>query len=256
MLMFRVGSAERLKQMQAGLLYMNSAEYFATFEGDAAMRGDPFERVYSVHRAGHHSHGFSSLELAVGEGDARKVVDLGDKAVVTVLLPKPKNVMLFCMTAVGLETDGDIATDSDGKIYFSERFVEFGDTVLLINNLQELFDRIGKVIGPASSGTYGSQFFEGGYGFVDYIDLTNHSGNRGVFRKDTRYSWQREFRIYFGVKDEFLNARGAFELQVGDLSDITKLVPVSKFLAKPVTVTRRAFKRVGGKFVQVPMPEK
>ncbi|WP_223886812.1 hypothetical protein, partial [Pseudomonas amygdali] len=99
---------------------------------------------------------------------------------------------------------------------------------------------------------YNSLFFEGGYGQVDYVDLSEYSGPIGLFRKPIEYAWQREYRLCFGAEPEALNDQGALELNIGDLSDITQITTVESFTSNPMTVTQRNYVIVEGKPVQIP----
>jgi len=96
-----------------------------------------------------------------------------------------------------------------------------------------------------------STYFQGGYGLVEYVNLNRGSGNIGLFRKDNRYFWQREFRFILGVRDEALNSNGAFELQIGDLSDISKISSVESYIQNPIKISRRFVKKVGNEYIDV-----
>jgi hypothetical protein len=138
----------------------------------------------------------------------------------------------------------------NGSLKFSERFREFGTHVLRITNPSEFFRRFSQVI-AAHPYLYGSPFFEGGYGQVDYVDFTHYNGPIGLFRKPVEYAWQREYRLCLGAEAEALNDRGGLELNIGDLSDITQIIPVESFTTHPVTIIPRRYKIVDGKPVQI-----
>lgn len=133
---------------------------------------------------------------------------------------------------------------------FSERFGEFGTHVLRITNLSEFSRRLSQAI-AAHPHLYNSPFFEGGYGQVDYVDFSEHRGPIGLFRKPIEYAWQREYRLCFGAEPEALNDRGALELNIGDLSDITEITTVESFTSNPMTLIQRSIRIIEGKPVQV-----
>ena len=64
------------------------------------------------------------------------------------------------------------------------------------------------------------------------------NGVVGLFRKDLEYQWQREYRFCIGADYEVLNSDGALELDLGDLSDITSIVPVEQFAFQTITLKR------------------
>lgn len=54
-----------------------------------------------------------------------------------------------------------------------------------------------------------------------------------------------------GARPEALNDRGALELNIGDLSDITEITSVERFIEHPMTMVARRYKIVEGKPVQI-----
>jgi hypothetical protein len=182
-LMLKVSTLERLTQMQKGLLYMNSLDYFSNLTGEESLpvRMDDLENVYGVLRAGPHDRGHSKLTMQIGESG--KEFDLGPQAVVTVKYPRPKNYMLFCMTAIADSQDGTIPGQIEDWFYFDKRFLHFGSHVLLISNAPAFGDRISRAI-SREKGIFGTKFFHDGFGLVDYKPLNNHSGTKGLYTKD------------------------------------------------------------------------
>lgn len=248
-LMFKVASYERLLQMQSGVLYMNSLDYFSTLDGEdsIALRKDEWERIYGILRAGPNEFGYSTLTIKFGDGEE---IDLGPKAVLTAILPRPKNYMIFCMGSLVDGPDGIIPGEAEGKLHFDPRFLEFGSHILLIANATKFSERINAVI-ARERGLFSTKFFHDGHGLVSYKDLANYSGPIGVYTKDLRYSWQRELRICLGVEDVRLNDRGAYEMKIGDISDISDIIPLQALLDEPLTVNRRMFTKVGDDFQQI-----
>jgi hypothetical protein len=213
LLVFRVSSLDRLTAMQHGLLYMNSLSYFSKIENEASenLRGDLLEpilgRIYGG-PAGEYSHIF---ELHMRDGT---VLDISENALLTVEVPHPANVMIFCFSAIAFDEIWNIPGESNVvEVRLNKRLLEFGSHALVIGNPQLFSARLNNAV-KASPYIYGSKYFQGGYGLVEYVDLERTSGNIGVFRKDKRYSWQNEFRLCFGVRDEGLNSEGAFEFQI------------------------------------------
>lgn len=247
---FKVSSHERLLQMQKGLLYMNSVHYFSNLPGEESLplRMDESESVYGVLRAGQNSQGYSTLSVKIGESG--KEIDLGPNAVLTAEYPRPKNYMLFCMSSLADGPDGKVPGEHEGKLYLDERFLHFGSHLLLISNPAAFGNRISQAISN-KKGIFGSKFFHDGFGLVDYKPLKDHSGPKGLYTKDIGYSWQRELRFAFGVEDHLLNKQGAYELNIGDISDISEIVSVQALVDEPMQVKRRRYRMVNGKPEQV-----
>jgi hypothetical protein len=244
-LMFKAASLERLHQMRSGLLYMNSLEYFSGLPGEEslALRKDELEAVYGVLRAGPVPGGEAKFLLKIGDG---KEIDLGPTAVLTARYPRPKNYMLFCMGAFADGKDGAIPGERDGQLHFDSRFLSFGSHMLLITNAPEFGRRLSGAIAQ-TSGLFRSDYFHEGYGLVEYKDLATYSGAKGLFTKDTRFSWQNEYRLVLGAEDHLLNQHGGLELQIGSIADISQIVPIQALLDTPISVTRRSFRMVDGK---------
>lgn len=248
-MLFKVANLDRLQALQRGLLYMNSVDYFASLEGEvgAALRRDELEDVYLKLSSGIRNGVVSELALQI-EGQDEFV--LGPETIMTLNLPRPETVMVYCFGSVSATPDGQIPGLDDGLLRFSERFREFGTHVLRITNLAEFSRRLSLAV-TNHPHLYNSPFFEGGYGQVDYVDFTDYSGSIGLFRKPIDYAWQREYRICYGAQSEALNDRGALELNIGDLSDITEITSLEKFIAHPMSVIARRYKSVDGIPVQI-----
>lgn len=251
---FKVGSKSRLEKMRKGLIYMNSLNYFSSIEENTSisLRRDPLEKTYSRATAGKTEKGHSRLMLSVGDAGKNNTVDLGENAVVTMEYGEPDNIMIFCMSAFYFSNDGDgkISGEVNGTLPLDKRFLEFGSHILVIRNVSEFANRLNDAI-SSNSNVYWSENLHEMYGVVEYKDLKLYSGHIGLFRKDLEYKWQREFRICFGVHNKGLNKEGAFELNIGSLSDITEIISVQAMLDKPLTFKRTLVKKDGDKYTEV-----
>lgn len=197
-ILFKVANLDRLQALQRGLLYMNSVDYFAKFEDEAgaALRRDELEDVYLNLSSGIRDGVVSELVLQVEGNDE---IVLNPEAIMTLHLPRPETVMVYCFGSVPAGHDGKIWGLDNGRLQFSERFREFGTHVLRITNHSEFSRRLSQAI-AAHSHLYNSPFFEGGYGQVDYVDFRDYSGPIGLFRKPIEYAWQREYRLCLGAE--------------------------------------------------------
>ncbi len=224
-------------------MYMNSVNYFSELKGEeaTALRKDALEKNYLMV---HSQQGAKQVGEFFIEVDGEEV-SLGPEALLHVDLPSPSNIFIFCMAALADGLDGLIPGEKAGKVTLSNRFAELGDHVLLVNNHGEFSKRMNAAI-LAHPYLYSSPFFEGGHGQVDYVDMSKHNGIVGLFRKDIEYAWQREYRFCLGCTSEALNANGALELEIGDLCDITTIVPVEQFSSQTITLRRGQFEIKNG----------
>lgn len=89
-LLFKVSSKQRLEQMQKGLIYMNSLDYFSSLKGESNMdvRGDPHENIHGVLRAGPNDNGHSELWIKIGD----KEFNLGKKVCLSALSIKTQKI--------------------------------------------------------------------------------------------------------------------------------------------------------------------
>jgi len=231
---------------------MNSLAYFAKLENESeeGLRSDPLELVLGRIYGGPSGKYFNKIILTIGNGREAKKFDVSNNAVLTVGIPDPSNVMIFCFSALADDETGRIPGESNGELRLDKRLLGFGSHMLLIRNNPALSARITNAISKNPC-LYSSKYFQGGYGLVEYVDLERTSGNIGLFRKDKKYSWQHEFRFCLGVRNEALNPVGAFGLQIGDISDITELLSLESILQKPFTINRRVVKKVGNEYVDV-----
>ena len=251
-LLFKVGSLEHMTALQRGLLYMNSLAYFSNLDGEScdALRADPTESLMALVYGGSDGQRIYKFTLRIPGEDGDKTVDISDNARLTLEVPNPANAMIFSLCALADDEDGKIPGEADGELWLDRRLLQFGTHLLLIHNAKEFSARISAGI-HANPHLYSSKYFQGGYGLVEYMDLTKRALNIGLFRKDLKYSWQREFRLILGARDAGLNPYGALELQIGDISDITQLIELKNFLKSPLKIDRHLVRKVGDKYEEV-----
>ncbi|CAM4386434.1 Urease accessory protein UreD [Kerstersia similis] len=242
-LLFRVGTLSRLKELQRGKVYMNSVQYFSELEGEplTGLRRDFLEKNYLKLHSRKTAEKVSEIFLNIGG----KEISLGDDATMHLDLPNPSNIFIFCMSALADGPNGKIPGELHGEVLLSSRFMELGSHLMIIRNNAEFSKRLSKAI-RSNPHLYNSDFFEGGHGQVEYIDMANHSGLVGLFRKDIEFAWQREYRICLGAKTEALNPKGALELDIGDINDITEILPTDKMISSPIKLRRGIIKIVDG----------
>lgn len=237
-MLFKVASYEHVKSLQDGKIYMNSMAYLSSFSGEEkiGLRRDDFEQTYLKLNSG--SDGRIVRELAM-EINGKETI-LGPESVMTVNLPEPSQIMIFSMVCLAEAQDELIASKRNGDILLSKRFSEFGTHALKINNITEFTKKISDAISVRED-LYNSPTFEGRCGQVEYIDVLSHSGPFGVFRKPVDYAWQREYRVCLGAYATALNSRGALELNIGSIADISIIMTVEQ-LTMPIAYGRRSYR--------------
>jgi hypothetical protein len=250
-LAFKVSSFERLTQMQNGLLYMNSLDYFSNLPGEdlLPLRSDELESVWGTWRAGPNAKGVGKLSMRIG--DSKDEIDLGPESVITARFTQAKNYMLFCMGAfTDLDMNNEASGETEGNLVVDEKFGGFGTHVLFIEKPSEFGNRISKAL-SGNEGVFGTDFTHDGLGLITYKDLANYSGPKGLYVKDEQYSWQKELRLAFCVDSHLLNKRGAYELNIGDISDISRICTVQSLIDNPLNFKKRKYRVVDGKPILV-----
>ena len=202
LILFKFAAAEHLRAFrEEGLMHMSTLSYFADREVNPA-RKDRLE-------------GSSSMTQPRDVGDftiehpllGKYIVDpkeLGGPIVIRLNREAERNI--FCMFA--------ITEPQETPLLHSEN-LKLGDSFVLVLNRPAFFDRIRKaadLIGLRVDA-----------GLVQYFDENTYSGETGAFRKSSRYSHQREFRIVVAPGLSFCR-----ELVLGSLEDITTpVLPLS-----------------------------
>jgi hypothetical protein len=236
-LLMKVAPLERLQQMQRGLLYMNSIDYFSNLKGEegAKVRSDELESIYAQFQTGivNNNH---RIEIAFSHSSFGNF-DLPQGTIVSMAVPSPRNTFVFCMTCIGEDKKGNISHLIGDKYHMDRRMEKFGSHTLIINNSAKFFERYSDAINR-TDGFFVHDYMDGGCGIMDYKKISKHKGKIGLFIKDKQYDWQREYRFVLGAKETLLNESGALELNIGDISDISQIIETKRLIDEPITVTR------------------
>lgn len=222
---------------------MNSVQFFSDMVGESStgLRSDILEKNYLKFHSQIEGERVGELIFDVG-GES---VSAGENANLYLDLPAPADIFLFCMAGLADGPEGLIPGEASGEVMLSERFTEFGDHVLVVKNNAEFSSRLNAAIAK-HPGLYSSDFYEGGHGQVEYVDMHRHSGIVGLFRKDMEYAWQREYRFCVGATSDAKNSKGALELDIGDISDISQIIPTDKFVSSPISLRRGVIENING----------
>lgn len=245
-LLFKISTKERLNKMQNGLIYMNSLDYFASLEDSSNVmdtRADPHENIHAIIRSSDSSNIKYKMQLDCIDYK----IDLGENAVISAKYDNTKNTVIFSMGCLGYDENGVIYGETNEGVILSEKFKEFGDHILIIENPAEFTKRYFNAT-QRKRGLYKPKYIHNGLGRVKYISIYSYSGPLGTYSKDIRFDWQMEFRLAVGAKDSVLNSNGALELYIGDISDITKIAPLDTFLETPLKIKKFKAQKVGDKY--------
>ncbi len=196
-------SASRIQDLQNGLVYMNSLEWFRRDESENSNNvvGDLFEGMLHIHEA----------NLVLSEtGESIEIKD-------ELMLTSASNDYVYCMFGINPYNNNFSFTKEQKEIIQT-----FGDTALLILDKDEFFKRIHKAALEKDYEIYG--------GFVHYYDEEKDSVNLNLsllsgmqniaFWKRKAYAYQQEFRFLIHMPD---SKKDHLELNIGDIHDISKV---------------------------------
>lgn len=208
-------NANRIQDLQNGLIYMNSLEWYRKDESDNLNNvvGDSFEGMFHINEAN-----FVLSET----GESIKITD-------ELMMTSASNDYVYCMFGINPYNNNFTFTEEQ-----KETIKTFGDTALLILDKDEFFKRIRNAALKENYEIYG--------GFVHYYDeekdsvnliLSLLSGIQNIaFWKRKAYAYQQEFRFLIhmpsGEKDHL-------ELNIGNIRDISKVYKTSDILSAKVT---------------------
>jgi len=203
-------SRERIESLQAGLVYANTLRYYRELEkrtGDATI-GDSYDGLFHVNEG--------TLKLA----ESGEEIVLNDQLIET----SASDDYVFCMFGIPANTEHFQFTDEQ-----REQMKSFGDSALIILDSDEFIKR---VTDAARIEGYATHF-----GKVNYIDPGTDYANvlismqQGIwnvaFWKRDMYEYQKEARFIF---DPGKTGVDHLELHIGDISDISVIVPAESAL--------------------------
>ena len=202
LILFKFGAAEHLRQFRVnGVMHMRTMRYFANQEANAA-RMDRLEGTFSITQP--RDVGDFIFEHPLLGKHHVDPKDLAGPVIITFNREVERNI--FCMFA--------LTGPQEAPLLHNEN-LNFGAFFVLVLNRPEFFDRIRKAANLIG--------LKVDAGLVEYFDENTYSGETGAFRKSSRYSYQREFRMV--VTPGLSPYR---ELVIGNLEDITTpVLPLS-----------------------------
>lgn len=206
-------SSERIKMLREGHLYAKTLQYYRDLEketGDDEI-GDEFEAMLHINK------GFLRFP------DTEEEIELNDTRIPTV----NSDDFVFCMFGIYPVLDSFVFTDKQ-----KEKMLSFGDTALIILDSEELIQRVSVAAKKAGYETH--------FGAVQYFNPAEDNANmiisilKGMwniaFWKREKYRYQQEARFVFSPG----NVEDHIELNIGDISDITAILPAKQVLTAMV----------------------
>lgn len=197
-------SAERIKSFREGHLYAKTLRYYRDLEketGDDEI-GDEFEAMWHI------NEGFLRFP------DTGETISLND----TLIPTANSNDFVFCIFGIYPALNLFAFTDEQ-----KEKMLSFGDTALIVLDSEELIRRVFSAAEKAG--------YEPHFGPVQYFNPAEDNANmiisalKGMwniaFWKRDKYTYQQEGRFVFTPG----NGEDHIELDIGDISDITAVLP-------------------------------
>jgi hypothetical protein len=200
-LFIKFGSKEHIEKLfYEGVLFLNTVDYFKKLESEQGIRGDFLEGASEL---------YNFYEK--------------DKAILTIN-PKQKDEIRMNITNAQMRQfhsyQGNIFSlysifDNEKetqKIEFDKTLKNFGDTALIITDINDFLLRVGKKLKEKNFKFY--------WGDVDYYNAKEKSIKKlGIFNKSSDFQYQKEFRIY--VKNPI---NEPLKIEIGSINEISKLL--------------------------------
>lgn len=219
-ILLKFAQREHLEAFRSqGLLYMNTTDYFRIIEDDP-VRSDRFEGTDRIIQP--LDIGTMSLTCNV----TGQVINFNPSEIVgPVLFHFSRNLAsnIFCMYSINRPTD---------LFPIDDRNIQFGDSFVMVLNTTEFIRRF-----CVAAKSLGRPFR---IQAVDYFDPLSHSGETGIFRKSSEFSYQNEYR--FAIQTGFTEP---LKLYIGDVSDITTDIHRSVDIKNALNFSADEARRVG-----------
>jgi hypothetical protein len=205
-LYMKFGSKLHLEQMQKeGLFYCNTITYFSNVEDET--RKDPFESVCKLEYIENAIFHLRPANDPTAEWKKLRTMNAQYKEHYDEPLGN-----LFCMSAFKINP-----RKKKSIFYFDERFLKF-EYCLLIMHEAKFKERLQKSLDGLNFNSCMRQ--------VNYIDLDKYSGEKTLFQKDLKHSWQEEFRIILYTDNYKMH--DPFKFSMGNIEDISQIIDLSK----------------------------
>ncbi|TKF36963.1 hypothetical protein [Enterovibrio norvegicus] len=205
--------------LKDGRLHMNKLSYFKELEEtNVVARSDN-------HEGAEVAYFFDSFEFSLGE-------ELITAQSAKLRIHHEYNLCMnvYCMTAI---TVGDLI-ESGGEIRLSADFLEFGDKAVVFYNegLRLFVDRLSETLNTIPK-IASHQKYKHFAKKIEYMPAT-YSGEFGIFRKQSQYSWQYEWRLAVEQKE----TSGLYDrICLGDISQWAHVFDTKELLNEPIRIS-------------------
>ena len=204
--LFKIIDNQYVDDFLHGYLFMNTLNYFRGIEGNAA-QGDPLEGICG----------------SIPKTQLKQLGIYFDEDVVEAIQGNVSLISnyygfnhLFCLYQLNIDDENKIVELPSNEL------CKFNDT----GAASKVVDAIDKGLREheLEYGIYGSVFYNNSWINAD------GPGTRSAFYKESKYSYQKEWRLCL-LKNALVDK--PFKFYIGDLSDITEVIPLNEFLAEP-----------------------
>ena len=222
-MLLKFGSAENLKKLQKGQLYMKNLKYYVDLENTTSDEdvGDKYDGQMIL----------QDVKISMFTVDTHEFVGQFSAPIASMNLGYLK-CPVFCMfmydyrNHVDEKLDGEILTVN---YQFTEeqlkRMPNFGDSVLIIKNGNEFMKRVTEGLLKAGYGYTRDHVQYYGFNNVEHLKQVQSDNSRIAFWKRDKYAYQQEYRI---LVHDFVEDN--LSLDIGDISDITQLLKTEELL--------------------------
>lgn len=223
-LLIKFGNKKNLESLQNGCIYMKNLKYYASLEDDGSGVPDNQEGMFVMDNIDFELRDIKTKDV-VARGVAKKgKLDFG-------IMKSP----IFCLYNMDVRNLRDINVDMDaheisGDLCFSDvqksKLPLLGDYALVILDTLEFEKRICQALEGLDlkyelrSVQYHNNNTIEGYYCLNTID------DIPFVKRKNKFEYQQEYRLYISNKQ----VNDHFELQIGDIKSITKLVPTKELL--------------------------
>lgn len=209
----------------AGKLYLNLNSFFADQENNKFLtkkQSDEYEGIGTYLRSTNEVQYYTKLidgKPYVVEGSSSDNCSPGIPLITASLGVKDNTANIFCMYTIWFDYISNQMTYIDRNIKDT-----FGDYCIIVLNFNEFLKRVSNAFND-SKYVYLSQ---PSFGWVNYVDISKHYTELGVFRKEKSYTYQNEFRLCMQLDRKPAPLK---YLEIGEIGDIVISVTTEELLS-------------------------